>query len=351
MFVIDAENGAVHNKLAVERMGNPLAVESQLMLASGDRVDAYMSFSKADACSVIESPRLPASPSRPCRCCGWACASATLALEAADLAMQSINRLGAADPTNRQAAASRGELFTLLLELAAAKMNGTVAEGESVYAMVVAVAADPQQRIEYLLAYGDWLREHALHQAVELSVNPLRSRAGRLVAPDQGTMRPASAWAAQRLASLIEQRGGWSTPRKPTTRPCASNKQWPPPPIRTRPAVPWLEFPFSEAAIEAALSAAAVHMNRGDARQALADLIAVHHAAAAAADRHSPSGGVRPNLRGNGVAAAGSLLLTHIIRALATCRWRPVPVNAPRPARTPCWMRPPPSKLECLGWG
>ena len=40
-------------------------------------------------------------------------------------------------------------------------MNGTVAEGESVYAMVVAVAADPQQRIEYLLAYGDWLREHA----------------------------------------------------------------------------------------------------------------------------------------------------------------------------------------------
>ena len=244
-----------------------------------------------------------------------------LALEAADLAMQPINRLGAADPTNRQAAASRGELFTLLLEPAAAKMNGTVAEGESVYAMVVAVAADPQQRIEYLLAYGDWLREHALHRAVELSVNPLRSRAGRLVAPRSGHdasglgVGGPAAGEPDRAARRLR-----STPRKPTTRPARptnSGRRH-----RSGPGhadCPGSEFPFSEAAIEAALSAAAVHMNRGDARQALADLIAVHHAARRGGrppftfwGRSSESA----RKRGGG---AGSLpRLTHIIRA-----WRP----------------------------
>ena len=43
----------------------------------------------------------------------------------------------------------------------------TLEQGEALYAMIGVVAQEPRQRVEHLLAYGDWLSDHALGSAVE----------------------------------------------------------------------------------------------------------------------------------------------------------------------------------------
>lgn len=288
VLVVASDTGAVQQKIAVATIGNPLAVDSQLLVACGDKLDAYMSFSKAEQMlrqRIAQTADDP-DPALSLLQLGMRVRNLALSLEAADLATKAINRLSAMQAAERRAGEKRDELFTLLLELASAKVATAGPEGESLYATISAAAVDPEQRVEYLLSYGDWLADHALDKAVESYQTILSDQllAGTWRGEGDALLRPASTWAAQRLAALIDAHGpaayapqaDYAAIRLKQLSSAPGTSGVPKPEDLMALAQ---EYPFSDAAIDAALAAANIHLKRGQSREALADLITVHRAA------------------------------------------------------------------------
>src|SRR4029453_957500 len=168
VLVVDRDTGALRNTLPLQTVGNPMAVESQLLVAGGEKLDSYMSFDKAQRMlrDQFAQSREPA-PALILLRLGMGARDMPLALEAANMAMQAINHLSAADPADHRARDARAELFSRLLELADAKVATTSQAGEALYVTIGAVALEPEQSVDYLLSYGDWLTGTALDRAVE----------------------------------------------------------------------------------------------------------------------------------------------------------------------------------------
>jgi len=193
-----------------------------------------------------------------------------MALEAADLAIRSIN--GA---TGGPSQVARNELFAILLELDQEQIAETLDEGEALHAMIGVVAHTPAQRVDYLLAYGDWLSAHALGRAVEayqaILSTPALAQTPRL---HEGVARPAATWAASRVGTLIEQHGpGVYRPQADFARGrlVRLGGDAAPEALMTLAR----EFPFAEAAMDAARAAARRYAADGDDRAALAALTEV----------------------------------------------------------------------------
>jgi len=286
VLVVDHETGMVQHRLPVQPPGNPLAVGSQLILACADRVDSYMSLDRAEGMlreRIAQNPADP-DPSLSLLRLGMRVRNLALSLESADLAMKSIDRLAAAEPGNLDAGKARDELFDLLLKLAEAKVASTPEQGEQLFGVINSVAVDSRQRAEYLLAYGDWLADSQLNKAVEtwqtMLSDPLLSDSWRIA---DGVMRPASSWATDHLAALMEERGEVVyAPQSDYAAfrlkqiigagdPAAAD------PIAL--AALAREFPFADASRQAVVQAAAIHMKAGRTRDALGVLLSAYQAA------------------------------------------------------------------------
>lgn len=281
VLVIDSQTGEITNSLPIHAAGNPIAVDSQLLLAGGDRLDAYMSFNKAQSMlreRIAQSPSDP-EPALSLLRLGLRVTNLELALEAADLATRALNRM----PEQEAAAGGRrDELMALLLELAGARLHSSSAQGEALFAAMDAAAVDSPQRVDYLLAYGDWLSASRLDRAVEVYQSILSDRAlADCWQSHNGVLRPAAEGARQRLRALIAERG-------PTVYAAQSDfaairvKHLTAPGAKLDLAELQAladEFPFSDAAVEAALRVADAHAQKGDHRSAAAALMRAYRAA------------------------------------------------------------------------
>ena len=282
VLVIDRDTGALRSTLSLQPIGNPMAVGSQLLMASADKLDSYMSFDKAQRMlrEQFAQTQDPA-PALILLSLGMGARDMPLALEAANMTMQAINRLNGADPADPRARTARAELFSQLLKLADTKIATSSQAGETLYATIGAVALEPEQRVEYLLSYGDWLTGTALDRAVETYQAIL---ADRTLADswrnDDGRMLPASTWATRRLSELIAKRGpSVYAPQADYAAMRLKQLNAAAPVNRDELMELARQFPFADASIDAAVQAAAIDLKRGDQRAALAALVSVHQAA------------------------------------------------------------------------
>ena len=205
VLLLDSQTGEVTHRIDMDVVGNPLAAGPQLILAATDELQAYMPLGRAEQMlrqQIAADPTDPA-PALALMRLGVRVRDLEMALEAADLAIHAIN--GAA---GRPSQVARDELFEILLDLDREAIALTQDEGEALHAMIGVVAHTPSQRVEYLLAYGDWLSSGALGPAVE-AYQAILSTSSLSDVPRRhgGVVRPASTWAANRVAALIEEHG------------------------------------------------------------------------------------------------------------------------------------------------
>jgi len=279
IFVIDEDTGQTLHRLAVPAAGNPLAMDAQLVIASSDVLDVYMSFGRAEEMlrdRIATNPE-DAEPALSLLQLGLRVRDLSLALEGADLSLAAVNRIG--DP--RRASQGRRELFSMLLEMHRADIATSPVEQEALYAMIGAVAVTAEQRVEYLLALGDGLARQRPARSVEsyqsIMSDPVLAATVRVEA---GLLRPAAQWAAGRLSALIAQHGKsvYAAQDDYARRALADALR-----NRRRDEDAFvaivLEFPFAGASIDAALHVAALRRERGEYRPALAILAQAYHLA------------------------------------------------------------------------
>ncbi len=279
VLLVDDETGRVNHTLAVSVGGNPVASGAQLLLASGDTLEAYMSLSRAEQMlrERIAAAHEDADPALSLLQLGMRVGNLSLALEGADLSLRAIERI----PRTGEAESARAELFNMLLEIHHRGIAAADDEREALYGMIGAVAATTDQRVEYLLAYGDGLAERTPGRAVEtyqavLSDPVLRAT----VRSESGLLRPAALWACERLGALLERVGaGAYEPLAHFAR--ESYRHLLEDPTADDGALVALagEFPYADAAGDAALRAARMQRERGETRAALATLATQYHLA------------------------------------------------------------------------
>jgi outer membrane protein assembly factor BamB len=279
LLVLGGQTGEILRRIDLDITGNPVAAGPQLILAAGDRLQAYMPLDRAEQMlrrQIAEAPDDPA-PALALMRLGVRVRDLELSLEAARFAIRAIDE---APPTRRPGQARR-ELFEILLELHESRVARTVKDGEALYAMVGIVAQEPRQRVEYLLAHGDWLSDHALGAAIEayqtILSSPVLARTPR---NEGGLTRPAAAWAAERIGGLLEAHG------PAVYRPQAAFARERFDRLRRdqRGGTDQLialafEFPFAESAVEAASLAARADERDGRLRSGLATLTGLYRLA------------------------------------------------------------------------
>jgi outer membrane protein assembly factor BamB len=293
MVSLDSTTGAVHQTLPIDASGNPLALDSQLLMALGDRLEAYMSLSRAEQMLRSQMAQNPADPDPALSMLrlGMRVGNVPLALEAAERALAAIEAAAAGTTEDRRGQA-RVELFALLLEMARSVPGLTVEQGEAIFARMELAASAQEQRVERLLAYGDWLASRAnpaIAQAVEqwqtVLSDPALSSAWRI---EDGVMRPAHAAAVQRIGALMASRG--ANVYAPQADFAAvrlqqiSEATLQPPADTAGAAIDSLlalarEFPFADAAIDATLRAAEIQQSLNMPRRALVSLTNTHRLA------------------------------------------------------------------------
>lgn len=268
LYYLDGQTGEVLHHVELDGACNPLAAGPQLIATTSDSLNAYMPPDRAEQMlrsQIAANPDDP-SPALALMRLSLRVRNLSMALEAADLALVAIN----AAPADRPASGAGEELFEILLDLNRQHVARTAAEGEALFAMIGVVARQPQQRVEHLLAYGDWLAPQALGRAVE-AYQSILSTPGLPQAPRRldGLERPAAAWAAARLAALIDQHGpGIYTPQADF---CERRLERLGP--RAEPAALLAlagEFPFAPASLEATRQAVMRFAAAGDHGGALA---------------------------------------------------------------------------------
>lgn len=279
VLVVDDETGHVSHRLAINVAGNPVATGAQLILASGDTVQAYMSLSRAEQ---MLRDRIAATPGDPEAALsllqlGMRVGDLPLALEGADLSLQSIGRM----PRDADAEGAREELFNMLLEIHRRRIATIDGDRDALYGMIGAVASTTKQRVEYLLAYGDGLSDRAPARAVETYQAVLSDAVLRAtVRSESGLVRPASYWACERLARLMDSVGpGAYDPQAAFARELYEHI------VATSPAdaeglrALAAEFPYADAAVDAALAAAGIERDRGNVRGGFATIASLYHLA------------------------------------------------------------------------
>jgi hypothetical protein len=276
LLILDGDTGAVVQRVDLDSVGNPLAAGPQLILAASDRLQAYMPLDRAEQMlrrQIAEDPADPA-PALALMRLGARVRDLDLALEAAQLAIRAVDE----GPPLERLGRPRRELFEILLELHYGGVARTREQGEALYAMIGVVAQEPRQRVEYLLAYGDWLSSHALGPAIEAYQAILSTEVlARAPRRDAGLSRPAAAWAAGRIGRLIELHGpAVYQPQAEFARErlklLGRGQQAGPDQLEALAR----EFPFADSAVEAVEAAAQAYEAGGEPRRALAALTGVY---------------------------------------------------------------------------
>ena len=270
VLLLDSETGEVTHRVDMDVVGNPLAAGPQLILAATDELQAYMPLGRAEQMLRQQIAADPADPSPALALMrlGVRVRDLEMALGAADLAIHAIN--GAAGSRSQVA---RDELFEILLDLDRESIAVARDEGEALHAMIGVVAHTPSQRVEHLLALGDWLASDALGRAVEayqaILSTGLLSETSRV---HGGVVRPASTWAADRVAALIEEHGpGVYRPQAEFAQGRLKRLGLDPDPDALLALA--REYPFADASVDAAGAAARRYAADGLDRAAAAALI------------------------------------------------------------------------------
>ena len=275
LLVIDDETGQTLQAVEADVVGNPLATGAQLLVAGNVRMDSYMPFRRAEQMLRQRLAAAPndAGPALSLLQLGMQARNLDLALEAAELAIEATN-VGIPTSGSRNA---RSELFGMLLGLDALHLAQEPSEGETLHAMIGAVAAEPQQRVEHLLAYGEWLSDHALPRAVETYQSILSTADLAATLRFDGTVqRTGAAWAAERLSRMMARLGDSAyRPQSEFARLRLEqllDEQNSPQPFLALAA----EFPLADAAADSTLHAANLYEADGDTPNAVAALIGTY---------------------------------------------------------------------------
>ncbi len=315
VMVVDGETGRGRRRLGVRTVGNPVAVDEQLILAGSDRLDAYMSFRSAER---VLRQRLASTPADPGPALsllrlGMRVRDLDLALEAAELALRSI----ITTPRGTDGAAARRELFAMLLEIDKQRIAANTEEGEALHAMIGTVAVEPDQRAEHLLAYGDWLSSRSLSRAVEAYQGILSDRTlASTRRAEAGAVRPAANWATQRLGGLILRHGErvylpQADFARMRVRQLLSGGKSDPADLLALAK----EFPFAPAALDAARRAGRSRLERGDRRGAAAALMEIYHLAPGPESAARLLGSLASICADAGWTTAAQAVLGHVVRA------------------------------------
>jgi len=274
VLFVDGETGSVDHRLMVEP-GNPLAADAQLFHVGSDRINAYMSFDRAQE---MLRQRIEAEPSDPAPALsllrlGIRVDDLELALSAADLAQHAIQLTSEAAQSR---ATQQQRLFELLLTIDERGLADTPERAEALYATLASVAVGPKQRVEYLLAYGDWLADHDIGQAVETYQRLLSDAQLASVTLEQhGVRRAASHRAAQRLRELMRDRGAQVYAAQADFAQRRLDELAAQTPLDVDGLLELArEYPFAPAAVAAAERAVDRMQDQGRARDALAALLA-----------------------------------------------------------------------------
>lgn len=283
LVIIDSETGQIIHRLPQAPIGNAVAVEGQIVLAGEDQLAAYMPLQLAQR---MLRERLAAAtgdgaggggdpePALALLRLGMRARDLPLALEGAELAWQILS----VAPPGDERARGHDELFAWLLELVDTGRGGDRRQQESVFALIDRVATQPAQRVQYLLSYGDWLVPHALPAAVEAYQAVLSDRGlATALLMQNDVSRAGGAWAGDRLAQLIGERGPGVYARESDFAATSLANL-----LAAGAAAPEAlqalaeEFPLAEAAVEASLRAASIWQARGQPLKALEALTHLH---------------------------------------------------------------------------
>ncbi len=279
LYVLDPATGIVEHHLPLGGSGNPLAAGPQLLVATHDSLKAYMPFGRAEEMlreQMASAPDDP-GPALALMRLGIQVRDVDLTLEVAD---RVIGTMGGAeaDPAQRR---SRQELFDILLQLDRQKLASTELQGERLHAAIGVVAQEPAQQVEHLLAKGDWLASRSRGRAVE-SWQSILSRDLWAATPllRDGSVRPGSAWAADRLGAMVRDHGiavyqaqsDLARRRLEALRASSAATQ-------DELLAVARAFPFADAAVDAGLVAAGSHAAKGDLRRAVGTLLWVYRQA------------------------------------------------------------------------
>ncbi len=274
----DGQTGAHVKTIETEGAGNPLCLEAELFLAQNDALAAYIPLAVAEANLREQIRAAPANPQPALSLLRLAARSTEeatsldLALEAADLAAAALQRM----TDEAQRVRAQEELFDTLLSVALREETLEYERGGELYGRIGAIAANPRQRIEHLLAKGDSLaraaRDDEAHLAAAVeSYQTILEQPALAVAERRGQdiIQPAVDVAMQRLASVIEEFGPHAYEPYAET----ASREFAELPVETTPQeflAMARKYPFAEASRVAARQAAASLAARGDARGALA---------------------------------------------------------------------------------
>ncbi len=280
VHLLDEETGETLHSLELPEMGNPLATGPQLLVASAERLEAFMPFHRAEQMLRRQIAQAPANPGPALALMrlGMQVRDLALALEVADLVIRAVN-VAPTDPALRQA---RQELLDILLQLDRDRLAATPEQGEQLHGVIGVVAQEPPQRVLALLARGDWYSEHDRSRALEAYQSILSDRllAGTPHVHD-GSVRAGADWAGERISTVLRKEGtGVYQPQADfAARRLAMLRSAVPPATADEYLALAREFPFAESAVEAARLAAASFAAAGQPRRAVAALTALYRAA------------------------------------------------------------------------
>ncbi len=274
VIVADNETGYVHQTLDLHGMtgGNPLAHDSQLLLAGSDELHAFMSFARAEE---MLRERLDAEPDDPDPALSLVrlavrVRNIDLMLEGAAIAMKRID--AAPGGTAR---AHRDELFSMMLAVNLRELTQDRDPGEAFFDRLGQVATSDAQRAEHRLAWGDWLLGVEPSSAADVYQQILDDTSLAMVTRvEDDLLQTGARWASQRL--LMLQR--LATDQIYRTHSTAAATQLT---EITSEATPDPErllaladrYPLASAAIDARLLAAEVFVSAGDTTRAMSALL------------------------------------------------------------------------------
>ncbi|HWB19914.1 MAG TPA: PQQ-binding-like beta-propeller repeat protein [Phycisphaerales bacterium] len=210
LIFLDPETGKETHEVALPTTGNPLAIDSQILIAGADRLESYMPM---DLAQHLLRDRIAANPADPQPAMSLLqiarrAHDRTLFIEASDIAVSAIGRMDPADNSGSNILKARQSLLTLLVEADTPDFTNDQAFGEKLFSRMNAVAVEPAQRVEFMLRYGDWLSSRAVDRAVEqyqaILSDPVLGETWREL---DGSLCAARIAATQRLSALLTTHG------------------------------------------------------------------------------------------------------------------------------------------------
>ena len=275
ILLVDKATGQVRHHIAGPAAGNPLAIEGQIILAGADRLQAYMSFERA---SAMLRRRLSESPDDPDAALAlmelsMASGDLTVTMEAAHIATEAIRSMDEA----AEAAQVQATLFNLLLRFARRELERSSPQIRELHDLLGLVAATDEQRVEHLLAHADWLSTSDPPQAVERYQQIISDRHLALVwRMEDGRLQTAAAWAARRIASLVQIHGATiQAPQERNARQTLDLVLAETPGDLDALRGISEQYHCTDAAVEAAILASNAHAEQGEHRSTLAVLSAL----------------------------------------------------------------------------